>query len=61
MHFCRIARVLVRLYPKYADGAVLATDLRAVRTRFGNGFTYCLLEAALTDMHKPSLLPALVR
>ena len=60
MHFCTIARMLAPLHPKYADGAALLADLRAVRARVGDAFAYCLLEAALKEMHKPSLLPALV-
>jgi hypothetical protein len=59
-HFREIAVRVRRDQPDLRDNDVFLRKLDVVRQRYGDGFSYCLLDGALRQLHRPILNPLLL-
>ena len=56
-HFLYIVKRVANVDTRYQDRGTLLETLGALRAQMGEVFCYCLLDAALRGLHRPTLLP----
>ena len=54
-HLRQIAARMRRIRPDLRDDDSLLRELDAIRQRYGDNFSYCLLDGALRQLHRPIL------